>query len=143
MIANERQYRITKAQHVKLKAMTDAFDLHEAEKRIGSKMLAKAELDALKSEVDALSAQLREYEALKAGAVTTLRAEGLQELPGILIRARIAKGLSQSQLANKLGLKEQQIQRYESEEYASASLRRLIEVVEALELKIVEEAELR
>ena len=41
-----------------------------------------------------------------------------------------------------LGLKEQQIQRYESEEYATANLRRLAEVAEALNLNISEVAEL-
>jgi HTH-type transcriptional regulator/antitoxin HigA len=56
----------------------------------------------------------------------------------LLIRARISKGLSQRQLAEALGLKEQQIQRYESDRYATASLRRLEEVAKALELKISE-----
>ena len=143
MITNERQYKITKAQHAKLKKAAEEFDLNEATKRIGSKVLAKAELDALKSEVEVLSAQLQEYEALKSGAITTLKADTLQELPGILIRARIAKGLSQARLAEKLGLKEQQIQRYESEGYASASLRRLTEIADALELKISEQAEFK
>ena len=143
MITNERQYRITNAQFAKLREAAETFDLDEAIKRIGSRVLAKAELDALRSEVDVLSAQLKEYQELKAGLITTLEAKSLQELPSILIRARIAKGLSQGQLAEKLGIKEQQIQRYESEEYASASLRRLTEIAEALELNISEIAELK
>jgi len=142
MITNERQYRITKVQLAKLKEAAKVFDLDETAKRIGSKVLAKAELEGLKSEVDVLSAQLKEYQDLKAGLITTLEAKNLQELPSILIRARIAKGLAQGQLAEKLGIKEQQIQRYESEEYASASLRRLTEVADALELNISEVAEL-
>ena len=43
----------------------------------------------------------------------------------LLIRAGIARGLSQKSLASRLGLKEQQIQRYEASEYASASLARI------------------
>jgi len=74
--------------------------------------------------------------------VTVLKAQSLSELPGILIKARIARGLSQRDLAETLGLKEQQIQRYESEEYATANLRRLAEVAEALRLNISEVAEL-
>jgi HTH-type transcriptional regulator/antitoxin HigA len=141
MITNERQYRITKAQFSRLNDAAAAFSIDEAAKRTGSRLLAKAELEALKSEVEVLAAQLKEYEGLKAGRVTTLRANSLRELPGLLIRARIARGLSQGQLAARLGLKEQQIQRYESEAYATASLRRLTEVAEALGLNVIEVAE--
>ena len=54
------------------------------------------------------------------------------ELPTVLIKARIAQGLSQKDLAERLGLQEQQIQRYEATDYASASLTRIREVVSAL-----------
>ena len=54
------------------------------------------------------------------------------ELPTVLIKARIAQGLSQKDLAERIGLKEQQIQRYEATDYASASLNRIKEVVSAL-----------
>ncbi|GAI29951.1 unnamed protein product, partial [marine sediment metagenome] len=103
--------------------------------------LAKAEIDALRSEYENLSMQLHEYEALKSGTVEILKASNLEELPKILIRARIAKGLSQRQLAKDIGWKEQQIQRYEAEEYASANLSRLAKVANALELNISEIAE--
>jgi len=142
MITNERQYRITKSQLSRLREAVEAFDLTESASRVGSDVLAKAELDALRSECDVLSEQIREYEALKSGEVTVLRAASLKELPSILIRGRVARGLSQRELAHLLGLKEQQIQRYESEEYASASLRRLADVANALRLDISEVAEL-
>jgi transcriptional regulator with XRE-family HTH domain len=56
-----------------------------------------------------------------------------------LIRARIARGLTQRDLAIKLGLKEQQIQRYEETDYASASLARINEVIRALDIEVKEE----
>ena len=40
------------------------------------------------------------------------------ELPATLIKARISQGLSQRDLAERLSLKEQQIQRYEATDYA-------------------------
>jgi HTH-type transcriptional regulator/antitoxin HigA len=138
MILNERQYKISKAKYIEFKEAVDSFVLDKATQRTGSPVLAKAELDALQSELDALSDQLKEYEALKSGIVTVLKADSLEALPMLLIRARISKGLSQRQLAEALGLKEQQIQRYESDRYATASLRRLEEVAKALELKISE-----
>lgn len=141
MITNERQYRITSKQIEKLKKTIDTFDIKAATGQAKSKILAKAELEALRSEYENLSAQLHEYEALKSGTIEILKAPSLKELPRILIRARIAKGLSQRQLAETIGWKEQQIQRYEAEEYASANLHRLIEVANALGLNISEVAE--
>src|SRR6266487_1725334 len=141
MITNERQFRITKSQLDKLNAVMAGFDLEAATRRTGSRILAEAELAGLKSQASDLSNDLREYEALKSGTITVLKAGTLSELPKILIRARIAKGLSQHALAEKLGLKEQQIQRYEAEGYSSASLRRLAEVADALGLNVTEVAE--
>ncbi len=137
MITNERQYRIGKAELEKLGEEVRRFDLAEATKASGGdRVLAKAQLDALESESDVLSEQLREYEALKAGSVRNLEAASLSELPSLLIKARIALGLSQRQFAEKMGLKEQQIQRYEAENYSSASLRRLVEVSNALGVRL-------
>lgn len=143
MITNERQYRITSAQLEKLKMAIDTFEIKAATERTKSKILAKAELEALRSEYENLSMQLLEYETLKSGTVEILKAANLEEVPSILIRARIVKGFSQRQLAEAIGLKEQQIQRYEAEEYASANLQRLAEVANALGLHISEVAEFR
>lgn len=143
MITNERQYRITSVQLEKLKTAIDTFEIKAATERTKSKILAKAELEALRSEYENLSMQLLEYETLKSGTVEILKASNLEEVPSILIRARIAKGFSQRQLAEAIGLKEQQIQRYEAEEYSSANLQRLAEVANALGLHISEVAEFR
>lgn len=141
MITNQRQYRITKAQLNALRGALRTFDLREAAKRTGSQALARAEYDALDSQVEELAEQVSEYEALRWGTVAILKARSLEELPTILIKARIAKRLSQRRLAEILGLREQQVQRYEAENYASASLRRLAEVASALDLGISEIAE--
>ena len=142
VITNERQYKVTKTQYAKLQEGVNEFDLEEATERIGSKILAKAELNGLESEVEILETQLQEYESLKSGAITNFQANSLDELPIMLIRARIAQQLSQRELGDLVGLKEQQIQRYESEQYASASLRRLREIANALKLSIMEIAEI-
>ncbi len=143
MITNERQYRITKKQRKKLRNAMDSFDIKESMELTKSPVLARAELEALASEFEILSEQVRAYEALKSGTIVILKAATLDELPDILIRARIAKGLSQRQLAKVLGVKEQQIQRYESERYSSASFRKLVQVSNALEINISEVAEFK
>jgi HTH-type transcriptional regulator / antitoxin HigA len=134
VITNERQYRITKAQLAKLQEGVDKFDLEETAQRLGSRILAQAGLDGLKSEVEVLADQLKEYESLQSGVATNFRAASLTELDTLLIRARIARRLSQRELAEKIGVKEQQIQRYEAQKYAGASLRRVIEIARALNI---------
>ena len=142
MITNERQYKITKAALDKLKELVKEFDLEKAHAASGNKTLAKAQLDALESEREVLADQINEYEILKSGAITDFTAESLNELPALLVKARIAKGMSQRQLAERLGVKEQQIQRYEAEKYGGASLRRLIEIADALDLQVSKRARL-
>ena len=53
-----------------------------------------------------------------------------------MIKARIALGMTQKDLAEKLGMKEQQIQRYEANQYSSAGFQRLAEIATALDVKL-------
>lgn len=142
MIANERQYKITKTALERIRESIDRFDIDKAHRSIGDRTLAKAQLDALESESDVLADQIKEYEILKSGSVEDFRTESLQELPSVLVKARIAKGMSQRQLAERVGIKEQQIQRYEADSYSAASLRRIIEVADALGLRVSKHARL-
>ena len=132
MIKNERQYRITKAQadrfSLALRELEDEIDEHLEV----HPLLLKAKKDAARSQLADLEQELKEYEDLKAGSFEYGQLATVSELPRVLIRARIARGLSQKALAGRLGLKEQQIQRYEASEYASASLARLRNVAEVL-----------
>lgn len=132
MIKNERQYRITRAQTEKFtQALHRATERRTAESGIHP-LLRKAQEDAIRSQLDDLRAELAEYESLIAGKAAVQRVKSLEDLPRALIRARIAHGLSQKELAQRLGMKEQQIQRYEATEYASASLARVLEVARCL-----------
>ena len=75
---------------------------------------------------------MREYEALRSGDFQFDDLTSVAQLPSVLIRARIARGLSQKKLADRVGVKEQQIQKYEATDYASASLSRVTEVASVL-----------
>lgn len=143
MITNERQYRISRQQLNKFQKAIQRHNIKEASDRLGSEILAVAELDALRSEFNILADQINEYEALKAGKIKRFEAENLDELPEILIRARIAQQLTQKELGEIIGVKEQQIQRYEAARYEGASLRRLNEIAHALNLNITKIIEVR
>ena len=95
-------------------------------------LITKAQEDALQSQLADLKEQLQEYEALRAGHFDLDTLNVVAELPTVLIKARIAQGLRQKDLAERLGLKEQQIQRYEATDYATASLTRIKEVANVL-----------
>ncbi len=58
-----------------------------------------------------------------------LRRGGGQQIATWLIKARIARGLRQEDLARLLKLQKQQIQHYEATDYAGASLRRLKQIL--------------
>lgn len=138
MIANERQYKIARQQLARLRNSLKTIVAPRAKSQIENRALVGAEKAALKSQIESISAEIDDYEAMRAGAVEIPVDVGLAELPHTLIRARIVRGLSQRELAERIGLKEQQIQRYESQEYATASLSRLRRIADALGLRVAE-----
>jgi ribosome-binding protein aMBF1 (putative translation factor) len=131
MIKNERQYRVTKGQLAKLES---ALKLgQQAESRMDP-VIYKAMAAGIESQADDLRKELDEYERTKGAAA--LRLHSPKELPQLLIKARVARGYSQKDLAQRLRLKPQQIQKYEATEYRSASLARILSVMEALDLHL-------
>ncbi|HEX7314294.1 MAG TPA: helix-turn-helix transcriptional regulator [Pyrinomonadaceae bacterium] len=133
MIKNERQYRITRAQAAKLEAALEAFSVQAAGDKRSHPRLVKAQTDALRSQLESLHDELREYEGIKTGEIPPPDLSYIAVVPQDLIRARIAAGLSQKDLAERLGMPEQQIQRYEAVEYESVSLARIMEIARALQ----------
>ena len=105
--------------------------------------LHRAMGEGMQSQIEELRGELEEYERLRGAAIRDLELGSLDELPLLLIRARVAQGLTQKELARRLGMKEQQIQRYESTNYKSASLRRVLEIARALAIELREPARLR
>jgi transcriptional regulator with XRE-family HTH domain len=137
MIKNERQYRITKAAAEKFEKSLAKLDAEGLPPGV-SPRLAEAEREGVLSQLQDLREELREYEALRAGTLPVVSITSLSELPRQLVRARIAAGMSHKELAARLNMKEQQIQRYEATDYEGASLARLAEVCDALNVNIQE-----
>ena len=130
MIKNEREYKITKASLAKFSSALR----HIAALRKSSGKYDKAQLklqhDAAQSMANELRQQIDEYESLKkSGRFKLSVLETVEVIPSSLIRARIALGWTQKDLAKRLGTTEQQVQRYESTDYESASLKRITEIV--------------
>jgi transcriptional regulator with XRE-family HTH domain len=135
MITNERQYRITRSEAEKFRKALAGMGTSNVREGVHPR-LVQAEREALQSQLQDLQAEIAEYEQLKSAAVPVIAVNSFDELAEGLIKARIAAGLSQKDLADRLNLKEQQIQRYEAERYGPASYQRLREVAEAIGVRI-------
>lgn len=133
MICNERQYKLTKAQAKKFHEALST--LKKEEKQKIHPKIRKAEIAGLEGQLKDLKKQLREYESLRSGKRKYLQTK-IHNLAQLLIQARIARGFNQKELADLLGLKEQQIQRYEATNYSSANLERITEVVRVLDIDV-------
>ena len=137
MITNERQYRITNAELKRfeeaLAERTAAGPSPDVHPRIHQAML-----DAMASERDELRAQLDRYDDLRSGRIAQRTLNSLRELPIALIEARIAARLTQRELAKRLGVPEQQVQRWEANSYSGVAIERLQEIADALKLQVHE-----
>ena len=141
MIKNEKQYRITKAQARRFEDSLAELARQQRPANV-TPQLWRAQYDAAGSQLHSLQEQIEAYERLHLGKSKELVLVAVEDLPKTLIRARIASGMTQEGLAHRLGLKTQQVQRYEATEYESASFSRIRKVIQALGLRMPKPARL-
>lgn len=137
MITNERQYAITKAEAAKFR---DA--LSQSAAAGVDPQMHKLMVDGARSQLEELEEQLAEYETLRAGKVRKFSVGSVAGIGLALVKARIARQLTQRALAERLNVHEQQIQRYEATHYAGASIERVQEVADVLKVRISEQVTL-
>jgi HTH-type transcriptional regulator / antitoxin HipB len=139
MIQNEHQYKIT---HTKLLELEQSLTSLEANPNNLSERLWKAEKKGIQVLIERLQAEIAEYDNLKQQKIP-IQITSVDDLAIALIKARIAAGMTQKELALKIGVQEQQIQRYEENHYASASLTRLSQVARALAITFAHPVQLQ
>ncbi len=139
MIKNEKQYRITKS---KLKDFERSLKVFQESKH-PDPIIQKAMKDAVKSQMEDLKKELRDYEKLKSQKIPRIKITSLEQLPEALIRSRISHGYTQKQFALKLKMPEQQIQRYEAENYRAVSFETLMKIVKALQIDLEKETSVK
>jgi HTH-type transcriptional regulator/antitoxin HigA len=79
-----------------------------------------------------LEDDLREYEDLRSGELTLPKVERLDQIAPFVAKIRIARGVSQTELAQRLGVSKQVISRYEETEYQTVSIGRMQEILDAM-----------
>ncbi len=82
-----------------------------------------------------LEDELHEYDQLKAGELTLPNVHRLDQVAPFIAKIRIAKGVSQTELARRLGVSKQVISRYEEAEYQTVAVARLQEILDAIGIK--------
>lgn len=129
MLKNDREYVSTKK---KIRKLEDALRIADKTTVEMPDFIFDAMVAGIQSQIDDMKAEVQEYEQL-AGS-NTIAVESLENIGELLIKARISHGYNQKNLAAKVGLSPQQIQKYEADEYQSADLKKIVEIAAALEL---------
>lgn len=129
MIRTESEYRETLK---RIEQAEDAFG--EEERKLASQGLTREQikrmLDPSRSFHAQIKSEIKYYEKLKEGKFEDLH--NLQDLGQLLIAFRIASGLSQRDLADRLGVHESQVSRDERNEYHGVTVDRVNRIIETL-----------
>ena len=136
MITNERQYAITKGQVDRFE-QTLSEGIQDSGKPLNPRAL-RAMRESIASQLQDLREEIAEYEKLRDGTTTTIVGNSILDLAVGLVKARIVRNWTQKELADRLGLPEQQVQRYEATLYKGVALERLQEVADALKVRLRE-----
>jgi ribosome-binding protein aMBF1 (putative translation factor) len=130
MLKNEKQYNSAKA---KLQKWLKAQDQLQKGASAGQPEWVIAEQAfGIQEQINQLQADVKEYEDTLAGKKKLPDPSLVAQIPYLLVSWRIARHWTQKDLAERVCLHENQIQKYESENYAGASLQTISKIAEAL-----------
>jgi HTH-type transcriptional regulator/antitoxin HigA len=134
VIRNDKEYRHSKERLSELEA--ELKELPSIRGSVGRDEVASAVIDALRMQIEDLEREISEYEDLKEGRLLSFGADDLDSLGELVTEARIACGLTQAELGELLGMTQQQVARYERDEWQNISVWRLAEAADALGLDL-------
>jgi DNA-binding XRE family transcriptional regulator len=133
MIRNEAEY-----QEASKRLADERTRLGEHRARLREAGLSDEEIKRVIDPIESFHLQLHEevesYERLKRGEFDEL--DNLRGLGNLLICVRIAQGISQRDLAKKLGVHESQVSRDERNEYFGVTLERAVRILDALSVRL-------
>jgi DNA-binding XRE family transcriptional regulator len=133
VIRNETEY-----QEACTRLKEESQRLSEHRMRLHETGLDEAAIKRVIDPIESFHLQLKEevesYERLKRGEFEDL--DNLRGLGHLLITSRIAQGISQRELARRLGVHESQVSRDERNEYFGITLERAVKVLDALNVRL-------
>ena len=133
MLKNEKQYKITKKKlailHQKIAEMKSEGDRLSLTRQLVLNSLLDMSTD--------MENEVAEYDLLKKNKKNILKSRSLYELPSLITEYKIASGLTQKEFSKKIGMKEQQFQRYEAENFQGISFKNLLKILQAIGLDVM------
>jgi ribosome-binding protein aMBF1 (putative translation factor) len=133
MIRNETEY-----QEAAARLADERRRLADHRARLQEAGLTEEEIKRAIDPIESFHLQLKEevesYERLKRGEFDEL--ENFRGFGTLLISLRIAKGISQRELAKRLNVHESQVSRDERNEYFGITLERAMKILDALDVRL-------
>jgi len=133
MIRNEAEY-----QEASMRLGDELKRLGEHRARLKEAGLGDVEIKRVIDPLESFHLQLKEeveaYERLKRGEFEEL--DNLRGVGHLLITSGIAQGISQRELARRLGVHETQVSRDERNEYFGITLERAAKILDALNVRL-------
>lgn len=133
MIRNDTEYRKSVE-----KVQAEEVRIHAMRENLALEGYVLEEINRLIDPIISFHLQLKEeivsYEKLKRGEFNELY--NFRGFGHLLVSLRIAKGMNQKELADKLGVKESQISRDERNEYHNITIDRASRIMDALGVSI-------
>lgn len=139
MIKNERQLAATRTQIERMDQALGSLLQQVEPNDPNDQIFRQIQENSIRGQLAELQTEVSEYEDLKSGKVVALELDSIEKLPYALIAGRISSGMTQKDLAERIGIREQMVQRYEATDYNSASFSKMREVALALNLAIRED----
>jgi HTH-type transcriptional regulator / antitoxin HipB len=132
MIKNEKQYKITNKKLLGIREEIARIQ-GDQETPLAKKRLLLVSLQMMQEQMEN---EIAAYDLLKPDFAIILGERSIDDLPLLLIEFKISSGLTQKEFSKKIGMKEQQLQRYEAENFKSISFKNLLRILHAIGLEI-------
>ena len=139
MILNDLEYQVTKERIEGFERALALLNTPDNDLKKTNLIMWQLNVDGVQSLLDDFTSQMQEYNALinrDESEPIVFEIDSLSQLARVLIQARIAAKISQKELAERLGIEESLLQRYEDREYESATLMQLLQISEVLGISI-------
>ena len=133
MIMNKRQLSIAQKEVEILKEKIKPLNA-------SNEVRAKSQAYAWRCRIEDLEEEINEFKSL---ADATELEFSTDDLSKAVISLRVASGMTQKELAEEIMVQEQQIQRYEQDDYRKASFERIVQIMQELSKDIHLKIELK
>jgi HTH-type transcriptional regulator / antitoxin HipB len=131
MILNEIQYKVTQT---KLEALEKELEMFNPPPDNLHPRQILSRTNSLNFLIDTLKQEMLDYDHLKSAVINDFPIHSIQELPIIIIKARITRGMTQKDLSEKIGIQEEQLQRHEAHEYYGVEFNLLQKIMSVLDI---------